>query len=139
MVKLHKDGVLLNVVLGDITEFDGDAIVNPANTFMIMGGGVAGAIRRKGGNEIEKEARKHAPVPIGKAAVTSAYKLKCRYVIHSPTVEAPGGRSSAENVYKATRAALEEAHKIGAKKDSFPANGSRSRGIISKRSSEFYD
>lgn len=134
MLKLRKNGALLNVVLEDITEFDGDAIVKPANTFMIMGGGVAGAIRRKGGGEIEQGARRNAPVPVGKAAVTSAYKLRCKYVIHSPTVEAPGGRSSAENAYKATRAPLEEAHKIGAKYIAFPLMGAGIGGLSPRES-----
>ncbi|AFK51609.1 Appr-1-p processing domain protein [Thermogladius calderae 1633] len=75
--------VTIQVVSGDITEFEGDAIVNPANTLMIMGGGVALAIKRRGGAEIEEKARRHAPVPIGGAVATGAGRLRVRYVIHA--------------------------------------------------------
>lgn len=64
----------IRVVVGDITDFNGDAVVNPANSFMIMGGGVAGAIKRIGGGQIKAEARKCAPLPVGKAVVTGAGK-----------------------------------------------------------------
>lgn len=121
--------LVIAVAIGDITEFDGDAIVNPANTLMIMGGGVAGAIKRKGGAEIEEEARKQAPIPIGRAVSTRAGRLRCRYVIHAPTVETPGGESSPEKIYLATRAALEEAKRIGAKKIAFPLMGAGVGGV----------
>jgi len=53
---------------------------------MIMGDGVAGAIKRRGGKIIEDEARRHAPVPTGKAVITTAGRLKAKYVIHAPTM-----------------------------------------------------
>ncbi len=127
---LFEKGLLrVRVLVGDITEFDGDAIVNPANTLMLMGGGVAGAIRRKGGAEIEEEARGKAPVPIGRAVATGAGRLRCRYVIHAPTVGTPGGESSPDRVYLATRAALEEARRIGVRRVAFPLMGAGVGGV----------
>lgn len=73
--------VKISVITGDITRLEVDAIVNPANSMLIMGGGVAGAIKRVGGKEIEDEALKYAPVPVGKAIATKAGKLKAKYVI----------------------------------------------------------
>ena len=128
-ITLRKDELMLIIEIGDITEFTGDVIVNPANTLMLMGGGVAGAIKRKGGVEIEEEAKKYAPVPIGKAITTHAGKLKCRYVIHAPTVEEPGSPSSFENVYKATKAAIEEAIKNNVKSIAFPLMGTGVGGL----------
>ncbi|MEM1639722.1 MAG: macro domain-containing protein [Desulfurococcaceae archaeon] len=128
-MKLTKDKNTVNIELGDITEFDGDAIVNPANTLLIMGGGVAGAIKRKGGEIIELEAKKHAPIPIGEAVITSAGKLKCGNIIHAPTVDYPGSRSSFEQVYKATRAALIKAKQNGLKSIAFPLMGAGVGGL----------
>lgn len=68
---------------GDLTEFDGDAIVNAANTDLILGGGVAGAIRRKGGDLIQKECQKIGRIPLGEAVVTQGGRLKAKYVIHA--------------------------------------------------------
>src|SRR4030067_1085337 len=68
---------------GDITEMDCDAIVNAANNHLWMGAGVAGAIKRKGGEIIEEEAVKKGPMPVGEAVATTAGALKARYVIHA--------------------------------------------------------
>ncbi len=135
-VTLTKDDIRLTVCVGDLTEFTGDAIVNPANTKLLMGGGVAGVIKRKGGEEIEREALKHAPVPIGKAVTTGAGKLKCKYVIHSPTVEEPASPSSPEKVYLATKAALEEAKRVGVKSIAFPLMGAGVGGLTPEQSIE---
>ncbi|MCI4438073.1 MAG: macro domain-containing protein [Ignisphaera sp.] len=135
-MKLSKGGVIVNLVVGDITEFSGDAIVNPANRYLVMGGGVAGAIKRKGGEEIEKEARRYAPIDIGQAVVTSAGRLKCRAVIHAPTVETPGGSSSPEYVYRATLAALRIAKERGFKSIAFPLMGAGVGGLTPEQSVE---
>ena len=71
-IKQVYRGVNIVVLIGDITKQKVDAIVNPANSLMIMGGGVAGAIKRAGGKEIEDEAMKHAPVAVGNAIATGA-------------------------------------------------------------------
>lgn len=120
---------LVVVVEGDITKVSADAIVNPANSLMLMGGGVAGAIRRAGGQEIEDEARKHAPVPVGKAIATGAGRLKAKYVIHTPTMEMPAMSIPLENAIKATRAALDVAKELGVESIAFPAMGTGVGGL----------
>ena len=114
---------------GDITQEDVDAIVNPANSFMIMGGGVALAIKLKGGEEIEKEAMSKAPVNIGDAIYTSAGKLKARYIIHAPTMKNPAERTNEENVRKAVIAALKVAEKLKVKSLAFPGMGTGVGGL----------
>ncbi len=76
----------VKVVMGDITESRVDAIVNAANNKLLMGGGVAGAIKRKGGKVIEEEAVKKGPIEIGEAIATSAGELAAKYVIHAVTM-----------------------------------------------------
>lgn len=76
----------IKAVQGDITELAVDAIVNAANNKLVMGGGVAGAIKRKGGKIIEEEAVKKGPIQIGEAIYTSAGSLKAKYVIHAATM-----------------------------------------------------
>jgi O-acetyl-ADP-ribose deacetylase len=73
----------LEIVTGDITERDEDAIVNPSNTDLVLGGGVAGAIRQKGGPIIQAECRKKGPVHVGEAVITSGGSLKSPFVIHT--------------------------------------------------------
>ena len=77
------NGKLLRLVQGDITERDTDAIVNAANSYLQHGGGVAGAIVRKGGQIIQDESDRIGFVPVGNAAVTTAGKLPSKYVIHA--------------------------------------------------------
>jgi O-acetyl-ADP-ribose deacetylase len=74
---------IIRVVKGDITESDVDALVNAANSHLQHGGGVAGAISRKGGPVIQEESDQIGHVPVGGSAVTSGGKLKARYVIHA--------------------------------------------------------
>lgn len=99
----------VEVLVGDLTKMEVDAIVNPANSEGEMGGGVAGAIKKAGGKIIEEQAMEQAPIPIGKAVVTSSGKLKCEYVIHAPTMEVPVQRTSVERIYQAVSAALQVA------------------------------
>lgn len=76
----------IKIIKGDITELKVDAIVNAANNKLVMGGGVAGAIKKKGGKIIEEEAIKLGPIEIGGAVYTQAGSLKARYVIHAATM-----------------------------------------------------
>ena len=76
----------IKVVIGDITELRADAIVNAANNKLLMGGGVAGAIKKKGGRIIEDEAVKIGPIEMGGAVATSAGELAAKYVIHAATM-----------------------------------------------------
>jgi len=122
-------GVSIVVVSGDITRQKVDAIVNPANSMMVMGGGVAGAIRRVGGKEIEDEAVRHAPVPVGKAIATKAGKLEAKYVIHAPTMERPAMSIGRENVRLAVKGALECAEQLGIRDVAFPGMGTGVGGL----------
>jgi O-acetyl-ADP-ribose deacetylase (regulator of RNase III) len=114
---------------GDITRVTCDAIVNPANSYGCMGGGVAGAIKRAGGADIEKEAMDKAPIPVGKAIATKAGKLHCCYVIHSPTMERPAMKIRVENVEKAMYAALSLAKQLGIKSIAIPGMGTGVGGV----------
>ncbi len=98
---------MLKILKGSITEVNVDVIVNAANSLGYMGGGVAGYIKRVGGKEIEDEAVRKGPTPIGKAVLTTSGRLSFKGVIHAPTMERPAQRIPDENVYKATKAALE--------------------------------
>ena len=86
----------IKVIQGDITELKVDAIVNAANNKLVMGGGVAGAIRKKGGKIIEDEAVKKGPIEIGQAIATQAGNLKAKYVIHAATMGLDFSRPSSK-------------------------------------------
>jgi len=77
MFKLGK--LAIEVKRGDLTKVEAHAICNPANSLLYMGGGAAGALKRAGGEEIEREALKQAPVPVGKAVATTAGRLRARW------------------------------------------------------------
>src|ERR1041384_6939295 len=96
----------IHLAKSDITTMAVDAIVNPANSLGIMGGGVAAALSRRGGPTIQREAMSLAPIAVGAAVVTNAGQLHARHVIHAPTMEQPGSKVGVENVRRATRAAL---------------------------------
>lgn len=100
-----------------------DAIVNPANSSGRMGGGVAGAIKKVGGEQIEKEAMAQAPIAVGEAVLTTAGKLPAKFVIHAPTMEKPAQKTNPEKVFRATTAALELARKKKLKSLAFPGMG----------------
>jgi len=124
------------VILGDITQVEVDAIVNAANSRLIMGGGVAGAILRAGGRTIQEEANKKAPIPVGKAVATNAGRLKAKYVIHAPTMEQPAMTTDKNRVGLATKGALECAHKLGIASIAFPGMGTGVGGLDVKVAAE---
>ncbi|MBI2861767.1 MAG: macro domain-containing protein [Chloroflexi bacterium] len=107
---------------GDIADVDTEAVVNAANNRLVMGAGVAGAIKRRGGQEIEDEAVRKGPIPIGEAAATGAGKLKARYVIHA-AVMGMDFRTDGEKIGAATRNSLLRAEELGVKSVAFPALG----------------
>jgi len=132
-----KEGKTITVIKGDITKVEGfRAIVNPANSMMIMGGGVAGAIRRAGGEEIEAQALKHAPVPVGRAVATHAGKLRVDYVIHAPTMERPAMRTDLNRVRKAVNAALKVAENLKIESVAFPGMGTGIGGLDPESAAE---
>lgn len=73
----------MELIQGDITELATDAIVNAANAQLVLGGGVAGAIRSKGGPEIQAHCNKIGPISVGQAAITTGGNLKAKHVIHA--------------------------------------------------------
>jgi O-acetyl-ADP-ribose deacetylase (regulator of RNase III) len=112
----------ITLVKADIAQQDADAIVNAANNHLWMGAGVAGAIKRAGGREIEDEAVAKGPIPIGEAAVTGAGRLKARYVIHA-AVMGRDLRTNADKIRQATQNSLRRADELALKSIAFPALG----------------
>ncbi|MEM2974259.1 MAG: macro domain-containing protein [Candidatus Micrarchaeia archaeon] len=112
----------ITVINGNILDQKVDAIVNAANSFGYMGGGVAAAIKRAGGNVIEVEAIKQAPIPIGKAVLTTGGSLPFK-IIHAPTMRNPGDKTTAEKIRAAVRSALELADKSGFGRIALPGMG----------------
>lgn len=98
----------------DITELEVDAIANAANTDLRHGGGVAGAIVRAGGREIQEESDRVAPIDLGEAVATRAGKLPANWVIHAATMRL-GGPTSAEIIREATASTLRVADELGAR------------------------
>lgn len=119
----------VKIIQGDITEVSVDAIVNAANNKLLMGGGVAGAIRKKGGNIIEDEALMKGPIKIGGAISTSAGALKAKCVIHAATMGMPACRQAGTfntdevKIRDACCSALKEAEKLRIGSIAFPALG----------------
>ncbi len=115
-------GVKIKVVQGDITEIEVDAIVNAANNHLWMDAGVAGAIKRRGGKEIEDEAMKKGPIPVGEAVVASAGGLKAKYVIHA-AVMGQDLVTKEEYIKNATQNSLKRAEELEIESIAFPAFG----------------
>jgi O-acetyl-ADP-ribose deacetylase (regulator of RNase III) len=112
----------LEVVEGDITQLEVDAIANAANDRLWMGAGVAGAIKRAGGEEIEREAVAKGPIEIGDAVATGAGALKARHVIHG-AVMGQDLRTNAELIERTTRRCLEVADELACVSLALPAFG----------------
>jgi O-acetyl-ADP-ribose deacetylase len=102
----------IEVAQADVTKLDVDAITNAANTRLRHGGGVAAAISRAGGPEVQRESDEKAPIGLGDAAVTTAGDMPARHVIHAATMEL-GGPTSAEIIERATRSTLSTADDLG--------------------------
>lgn len=120
VLELPLPSARLTVIAGDITEEQTNAIVNAANSRLAHGGGVAGAIIRKGGWEIQEESWELAPVPVGNAVVTQAGQLACRWVIHA--VGPVWGEGEEETKLRsAVRAALARAEELHLNSVALPA------------------
>jgi O-acetyl-ADP-ribose deacetylase len=102
----------LEVIAADVTKLEVDAIANAANTQLRHGGGVAGAISRAGGPEVQRESDEKAPVGLGEAVETTAGEMPARWVIHAATMEL-GGPTSADIIERATRSTLAKAEELG--------------------------
>ncbi|HEY7051265.1 MAG TPA: macro domain-containing protein [Mycobacterium sp.] len=102
----------IEVLQTDITKLDVDAITNAANTELRHGGGVAAAIAKAGGPQLQRESNEKAPIGLGEAVETTAGDMSARYVIHAATMEL-GGPTSAEIIERATRSTLRKADELG--------------------------
>lgn len=120
MLKIKTTAI--KIIQGDITEQNVQAIVNAANNKLLMGGGVAGAIKRKGGLSIQNEANKISPIAIGEAAVTGGGNLKAKYVIHAATM-AMDFKTDEEIIRQSTVNTLKKAEEHKIKSIAFPALG----------------
>jgi O-acetyl-ADP-ribose deacetylase (regulator of RNase III) len=112
----------LEVVEGDIAALEVDAIANAANDQLWMGAGVAGALKRAGGDEIEREAVAQGPIGLGEAVATGAGRLKARHVLHG-AVMGQDLRTSADLVRRTTRSCVRLADELGARSLALPAFG----------------
>jgi O-acetyl-ADP-ribose deacetylase (regulator of RNase III) len=121
-MKIHIGQTEISIVQGDIADQETDAIVNAANNHLWMGAGVAGAIKRKGGVQIEQEAMAQGPIEVGSVAITSAGSLKAKGVIHA-AVMGQDLHTGAEIITRATRSSLALAEQQGLSSLSFPALG----------------
>jgi O-acetyl-ADP-ribose deacetylase len=104
----------LEVIDSDVTGLEVDAIANAANTMLMHGGGVAGAISRAGGPEVQRESDAKAPIGLGEAVETTAGEMPAKWVIHAATMEL-GGPTSADIIERATRSTLAKAEELGAR------------------------
>ena len=112
----------LEVVEGDIAALEVDAVANAANDRLWMGAGVAGALKRAGGEEIEQEAVAQGPIPLGSAVATTAGRLRASHVLHG-AVMGQDLRTNADLVGRTTKSCLELADELGARSLALPAFG----------------
>ena len=119
----------IRIVQQDLATLDVDAVVNAANDHLWRGGGGAGALKRAGGDQIEREAKAKGPIKVGDAVVTGAGRLKARHVIHAAVMRQFLPRTSADAIARATESSLARAEEIGARTVAFPAFGTGVAGF----------
>ncbi len=134
-MKVDVAGRSLELIEGDITEMDTDAIVNAANDRLILGGGVAGAIARKGGPQIQAECDRIGGTFVGGAAITTGGRLKARHVIHAVGPRLGEGNED-EKLTNATRNSLKVADENGLESIAFPAISTGIFGFPIRRCAE---
>ncbi len=127
--------VIIKTYIGDITELAVDVIANAANSDLWMGSGVAGAIKSKGGQQIEDEALSMGPIRPGEAVMTTAGALPSKYVIHCAGMP-PGGRATYWKVLSSVQAALSIASEHNLKSIAFPAIGAGVGGLTEEQSAK---
>ena len=110
------------MVEGDIASLEVDGLANAANDRLWMGAGVAGALKRAGGEEIEREAVARGPIPLGEAVATGAGRLRARWVVHG-AVMGQDLRTDADLVRRTTASCLRLADELGARSLALPAFG----------------
>lgn len=118
---MYKDAMDVFLIKSDITELDVECIVNPANSSLILGGGLAGTILSKGGNSIQKECNKIACCPVGKAVITGGGDLKAKYVIHTVGPRYNIDKEPQKLLYEAIKNSILLAEKNGISSIAMPA------------------
>lgn len=116
------------IIAGDLVEQQVDAIVNAANNDLVLGGGVAGAVRRRGGASIQRECDEHGPVNVGDAAITGGGDLPARYVIHAASMQL-GGRTTGDSLRSSMDHAFRLAREHGVRTIAVPAVGTGIAGF----------
>lgn len=116
------------IIAGDLVEQQVDAIVNAANNELILGGGVAGAIRRRGGPAIQRECDAHGPIRVGEAAITGGGHLPARHVIHAASMQL-GGRATNDSLRSSMDHAFRLAKEHGLRTIAVPAVGTGIAGF----------
>jgi O-acetyl-ADP-ribose deacetylase (regulator of RNase III) len=134
-VKVDIEQHVLELIEGDITEMHTDAIVNAANSQLVLGGGVAGAIRKKGGPKIQEQCNKIGGTFVGGAVITTGGNLKAKHVIHAVGPRMGEGNED-EKLKNATLNSLKVADKNHLKSISFPAISAGIFGFPIKRCAE---
>jgi len=137
------NGIKVEISICDITKDDSEVIVNAANSNLKHGGGVAWAIVREGGYEIQKESdeyvKKHGSVPTGEVAVTSAGKLKAKYVIHAVGPIWRGGKNSEDSLlFNAVYNSLKKADELGVESIAMPAISTGIYGFPKDRAAKIF-
>lgn len=127
-MEVQISGSTIEIVQGDISQQDTQAVVNAANDHLWMGSGVAGALKKEGGSGIEDEATAQGPINIGEAVITGGGDLQAEYVIHAVSM-GQDLKTNPEAVAKATKAALELAEEKEVSSVSFPAIGTGAGGV----------
>ena len=125
----------IRLLEGDIAEQEVDAIVNAANSDLILGAGVAGAIRARGGSSIQAECDAIGPIEVGDAVATGAGELAARFVIHAAGMP-PGGSATEESIRGCVRRSLELARDRGCLTIAIPAIGAGIGGFSSQNCAE---
>jgi len=116
------------IIAGDLVEQEVDAIVNAANNDLLLGGGVAGAIRSRGGPTIQRECDAHGPVNVGEAAMTGAGDLRARHIIHAASMQL-GGRTTEESLRSSMDNVFRLAQEHGVRSIAVPAVGTGIAGF----------
>lgn len=116
---------------GDVSAVQAEAIVNAANTSLVMGAGVAGAIRRRAGPKVQEECSAHMPIDLSEVAVTSAGNLRAKYILHAATMR-PAGFSSVDIIARATENIISKCTELGLTHIAMPAIGCGIAGVDPK-------
>ncbi|MDO8624474.1 MAG: macro domain-containing protein [Candidatus Diapherotrites archaeon] len=119
----------MSIVKGDLAKTAADALVNAAAGTLQMSGGVAAALRKQGGKDVEEEALELAPIEVGQVIATTAGKLNAKFVLHAAVIAKPGAQASAESIRKSLRNALDLADSLDCQTIGIPALGCGAGGF----------